>query len=112
MGKNAYLYEGQGGVSGGQKQRIMIARVIASKAKILIFDEATSAFDNIPQNKVSTALDKLKCTRIVIAHRLSIIKNCDKIIVLNEGSVAEEGRYKELMKKSKIFKDLVKRQTL
>lgn len=112
MGMNTYLYEGQSNISGGQKQRILIARAIASNPKVLIFDEATSALDNITQNKISTALDKLKCTRIVIAHRLSTIKHCNKIIVLNDGKVAEVGTYKELMKKSTIFKDLVKRQTI
>lgn len=71
MGMNTMISGGSGGISGGQKQRLMIARAIAPKPKILIFDEATSALDNITQKKVSESLDSLKCTRIVIAHRLS-----------------------------------------
>ena len=68
MGMQTLISEGQGGISGGQKQRLMIARAIAPKPKILIFDEATSALDNKTQRQVSDALDRLNCTRIVIAH--------------------------------------------
>ena len=71
MGMHTIISEGQGGISGGQRQRLMIARAVAPKPKILMFDEATSALDNITQKKVSEAIDQLKCTRIVIAHRLS-----------------------------------------
>ena len=71
MGMHTIISEGAGGISGGQKQRLMIARAVAPNPKILMFDEATSALDNITQKKVSEALDGLKCTRIVIAHRLS-----------------------------------------
>lgn len=70
MGMQAMISEGSGGISGGQKQRLMIARAIDSKPKILILDEATSALDNITQKKIADSLDTLKCTRIVIAHRL------------------------------------------
>ena len=97
-------------LSGGQKQRIMIARAVVSKPKILIFDEATSALDNITQRKVSDALDKMGCTRIVIAHRLSTIRHCDRILVLDNGSIAEEGSFEQLMAKGGIFAELVNRQ--
>ena len=79
MGMHTIISEGSGGVSGGQRQRLMIARAIAPKPKILMFDEATSALDNLTQKTVSDSLDKLKCTRIVIAHRLSTNRQCDRI---------------------------------
>ncbi len=112
MGMNTLISEGAGGVSGGQRQRLMIARAIAPKPKILMFDEATSALDNITQKKVSTALDDLKCTRIVIAHRLSTIKQCDRIIVLEDGKIIEDGNYTELLNNNGFFAELVARQRL
>ncbi|MBO4904739.1 MAG: ATP-binding cassette domain-containing protein [Lachnospiraceae bacterium] len=112
MGMYTFISEGQGGISGGQKQRLMIARAVAPRPKILIFDEATSALDNITQKKVSSALDSMKCTRIVIAHRLSTIKQCDRIIVLDGGSIVEDGTYDELLKNNGFFAQLVARQRL
>ncbi len=110
MGMNTLVSAGQGGISGGQKQRILIARAIVSKPKILIFDEATSALDNISQKQVSDALDKMGCTRIVIAHRLSTIRHCDRILVLDNGGIAEDGGYEQLIQKDGIFAELVRRQ--
>jgi NHLM bacteriocin system ABC transporter ATP-binding protein len=112
MGMNTIISEGQGGISGGQKQRLLIARAVASKPKILIFDEATSALDNITQKQIATALDDLKCTRIVIAHRLSTIKNCDRILVMDGGRIIEEGTYQQLIDKKGFFSELVERQQL
>lgn len=112
MGMNTIISEGQGGISGGQKQRLLIARAVASKPRILIFDEATSALDNITQKQIATALDDLKCTRIVIAHRLSTIKNCDRILVMDGGRIIEEGTYQELIDKKGFFSELVARQQL
>ncbi len=106
------ISEGSGGISGGQKQRLMIARAIAPKPKILMFDEATSALDNITQKIVSDSLDSMHCTRIVIAHRLSTIRSCDRIIVLNQGKIAEDGTYEELIDRNGFFADLVRRQQL
>ena len=112
MGMQTLISEGQGGISGGQKQRIMIARAIAPKPKILMFDEATSALDNKTQKQVSEALDAMGCTRIVIAHRLSTIRHCDRILVLDKGSIIEDGTYDELIEKGGFFADLVARQRL
>ena len=112
MGMNTIICEGQGGISGGQKQRLMIARAVAPKPKILMFDETTSALDNITQKKVSEAIDSLKCTRIVIAHRLSTIQHADRIIFLDGGKIVEEGTYEELLAKKGYFAKLVKRQRL
>lgn len=112
MGMFTLIAEGSGGISGGQKQRLMIARAVAPKPKILIFDEATSALDNITQKKVSEFLDQLKCTRLVVAHRLSTIRQCDRIIVLDKGHIVEDGTYDELMSQHGFFSELVARQQI
>lgn len=112
MGMHTFISDEQGGISGGQKQRLMIARAIAPKPRILLFDEATSALDNITQKQVSDSLSKLKCTRVVIAHRLSTVKNCDRILVLDNGRIAEEGKYDALIEKGGIFAELVERQRI
>ena len=112
MGMHTLLSEGGRGISGGQRQRLMIARAIVSKPKILLFDEATSALDNISQKKVSDSLEELKCTRIVIAHRISTIRECDRIIVLDKGQVVADGTYEELIAKNRFFAELVERQRL
>ncbi|MCL2078563.1 MAG: ATP-binding cassette domain-containing protein [Oscillospiraceae bacterium] len=112
MGMHTIITEGSGGVSGGQKQRLMIARAVAHKPKILIFDESTSALDNITQKHVTDSLAGLKCTRIVIAHRLSTIKDCDKIYVMESGKITEEGTFDELYEKKGYFHELVSRQMI
>lgn len=103
--------DGQG-VSGGQRQRILMARSFIRKPKILFLDEATSALDNISQHIITENLTKMDCTRITIAHRMSTIRQCSRIIVLNKGSVAEDGTYDELMAKGGLFADIIKRQML
>ena len=112
MGMHTIISEGSGGISGGQRQRLAIARAIAPKPKILMFDEATSALDNITQKMVSDSLENLECTRIVIAHRLSTIRACDRIIFLENGKIAEDGTYDELIAKNGLFAQLVERQRL
>ena len=112
MGMNTIISEGSGGISGGQRQRILIARALAAKPKILMFDEATWALDNVTQKIVSESLDSIKCTRIVIAHRLSTIKQCNRIIVLDKGKIAEDGTYDELIEKDGLFAELVSRQRI
>ena len=112
MDMNTLISEGQGGISGGQKQRLMIARAVAPKPKVLVFDEATSTLDNITQKKVSEALDRMNCTRIVIAHRLSTVRNCDRILVMDQGRIIEEGSYDQLIRKKGYFAELVDRQRL
>lgn len=110
MGLHTVLSEDCGTISGGQQQRILIARAIVGKPKILFFDEATSALDNVTQAMVCNSLEKLEATRLVIAHRLSTIINCDRIIVLDNGQIAEEGTYDELMKNKGLFYNLAHRQ--
>ena len=110
MGVQTIVNETAGTISGGQQQRILIARAIIRHPSILIFDEATSALDNITQAMVSESLDKMNITRIVVAHRLSTIKNCDRILVLKDGIVAEQGTYEQLMALKGLFYELASRQ--
>lgn len=110
MGLNTVLSESCDTISGGQRQRILIARALISKPKILFFDEATSALDNITQQTVCDTLEKIPATRLVIAHRLSTVKNCDRIIVMDKGKIAEQGSYSELMDKKGLFWQFAERQ--
>ncbi|MBQ6999493.1 MAG: NHLP bacteriocin export ABC transporter permease/ATPase subunit [Oscillospiraceae bacterium] len=111
MGLHTMLSENCNTISGGQQQRILIARAICGRPKILIFDEATSALDNMTQAAVSSSLDKMNVTRIVVAHRLSTIKNCDRILVMDGGTIVQEGNYESLMKdKNGLFYALASRQ--
>ena len=103
-------YVGERGVklSGGQKQRISIARVFLKNPPILILDEATSALDNESEKIVQESLERLAAGRTVltIAHRLTTIKNSDKILVLTDKGIEEEGTHKELIKKGGIYSHL------
>ena len=113
MGMHTIITEGGGGISGGQRQRLLIARAICGERNMLIFDEATSALDNLTQKHVADSLATLKgTTRIVVAHRLSTVQNCDRIFVLDGGRIAESGTYEELMEMNGVFTELVKRQQL
>ena len=101
-------------LSGGQKQRLSIARAVLKNPAILVLDEATSALDSESEKLVQEALINLmkNKTSIVIAHRLSTIQNADKIIVLDNGKIIEEGKHKELMSKKGTYNTLVKMQSL
>jgi ATP-binding cassette subfamily C protein len=98
-------------ISGGQKQRILIARAIAGNPDLLLMDEATSSLDNITQKYVCESLEKHHITRIVIAHRLSTVVNCDRIIVMDNGQIREQGTYEELMARKGVFYQLAVDQT-
>lgn len=87
------------GLSGGQKQRISIARAIAKNAPILIFDDSTSALDMETEHAIQKEIENLKdVTKIIIAHRISAVKNADEIIILDDGKIVERGTHNELMK--------------
>jgi ABC-type multidrug transport system fused ATPase/permease subunit len=100
-----------GGFSGGQRQRLLLARAFASKPDLMILDEATSALDNIAQSKVLESVYKEKCTVIMVAHRLSTVIDCDRIILLKDGHIAEEGKYDDLMALRGDFYELMRRQS-
>ena len=110
MQMHTVVNEGDTGFSGGQKQRLLIARALIASPSILLMDEATSALDTISQKRVAEHLDQLDCTRIIIAHRLSTVKRCSRIIVLDKGEIVEEGNYEELMKRQGLFFRLAQRQ--
>ncbi|HKI35482.1 MAG TPA: NHLP bacteriocin export ABC transporter permease/ATPase subunit [Gemmataceae bacterium] len=110
MGMHTVVSDGGGTLSGGQRQRLLIARAVVGKPRILLFDEATSALDNETQAKVSRSLERLKATRIVVAHRLSTIRNADRIYVLDAGRVVQQGKYQQLLDQGGLFAELAKRQ--
>jgi ABC-type bacteriocin/lantibiotic exporter with double-glycine peptidase domain len=110
MGMHTMLTEGSAALSGGQVQRMLIARAVVSKPRLLLFDEATSALDNRTQAIVTKSLSKLSVTRIAIAHRLSTVRDADRIYVLKDGRVIEAGSYDELMAKNGLFSELARRQ--
>ncbi len=112
MGVHTVLSESSGTISGGQRQRILIARAIINRPAVLIFDEATSALDNVTQAAVCESLERMNVTRIVVAHRLSTVRNCDRILVLDNGKIAEEGSYESLMAKNGLFRQFASRQTI
>ncbi len=92
------------GLSGGQKQRISIARALAKKHPILIMDDSTSALDMETERKIQETLSELKdTTKIIIAHRISAVKDADEIIILNEGRIAERGTHDELLLKKGLY---------
>ena len=99
-------------LSGGEKQRVAIARALLKNPKIFIFDEATSALDSKTEKSIEKSLKKLsnKNTTLVIAHRLSTIIDADKIIVLENGIIAEQGNHKELIKKNGLYAEMWMRQ--
>ena len=103
-------FVGEGGVmlSGGEKQRLAIARTLLKKSNIILFDEATSALDNVTQDKVQKAiygLDKDK-TILIIAHRLSTVNKCDRIVVVDDGNIVDIGTHKELYKRCSKYREL------
>ncbi|MBR3439753.1 MAG: ATP-binding cassette domain-containing protein, partial [Clostridia bacterium] len=97
-------------ISGGQLQRILIARAIVSSPKLLLFDEATSALDNTTQGIVSETLGNMDVTKIVVAHRLSTVIRCNRIIVMDKGRIVEDGTFEDLMNRKGEFYNLACRQ--
>ena len=93
------------GLSGGQKQRISIARALAKKTPILVLDDSTSALDMETEHQIQLALSQIEATKIIIAHRISAVKNADEILILDEGKIVERGTHETLMQKKGYYYD-------
>lgn len=112
-GYDTRLGERGSGLSGGERQRVSIARALIHNPRILILDEATSSVDTIAEREIQKALQALSLgrTTIAVAHRLSTLRNCDRILVFEEGQIREQGTHEELLTKDGIYKKLVEIQT-
>lgn len=110
MGYETYVAEGGSALSGGQRQRLALARALAHGPSILLLDEATSNLDVITEQKVAQNLQALSCTQIIIAHRLSTVRNADVILVLDEGTIVERGTHDELLKCNGYYARLIQQQ--
>src|SRR5436305_11532943 len=110
MGYETYVSEGGSALSGGQRQRLAIARAIAHKPALLLLDEATSHLDVATEQRVAEHLQTLACTQIIIAHRLSTIRNADVILVLDQGTIVEQGSHHELLQRGSYYARLMQQQ--
>lgn len=102
--------EAGGNLSGGQKQRIAIARVFLRNPKLLLLDEATSALDNTTEKQIQQQIEELRTaediTILAIAHRLTTLRKCDEIIVINHGKIEQRGSFDALLREPGIFGDM------
>ena len=112
MGMHTEVPEGGVGLSGGQRQRLLIARTLARKPRVLLFDEATSMLDNRTQDTIRTSLRGLASTRVLIAHRLSTVVDVDRLYVMQDGRIVETGRYEELMAQGGVLAEMARRQMI
>jgi ABC-type bacteriocin/lantibiotic exporter with double-glycine peptidase domain len=104
------LADGGASLSGGQRQRLALARALVTQPAILLLDEATSALDAIAETAIQRSLAQLRCTRIVVAHRLSTIRNADLILVMDEGRIVERGTHRELTAAGGVYAELIAQQ--
>ena len=112
-GLEGKVAENGNNLSGGQRQRLALARLILKSPEILIFDEATSALDNTNEVIIQKNLEKIFSdkTMISIAHRLTTLKNSDRILVFDRGKIVQEGKFNELASKKGLFKDFLERHS-
>ena len=113
-GYDTIVGENGANLSGGQKQRLEIARVILKDPQVILFDEATSALDKDNLTKINALMKELKKTKMVfvIAHRLGIMRECDKVFVLDEGKIIASGKHEDLIRTCDYYKDLFKRNRI
>ncbi|GHJ15911.1 NHLP family bacteriocin export ABC transporter peptidase/permease/ATPase [Micromonospora sp. AKA38] len=107
MGYRTFVGEAGNALSGGQRQRLALARALAGRPAVLLLDEATSHLDAETERRVDASLDALRCTRIIIAHRLSTVRTADQILVLDQGRVVERGNHTELLRQDGYYARLI-----
>jgi ABC-type multidrug transport system fused ATPase/permease subunit len=110
MGLDAMIGTDGCSLSGGQRQRLAIARALARRPKLLILDEATSSLDSATEEAVSSALSAMECTQIIVTHRLSTIRTCDQIMVIEDGRISAIGTHEELAIRNDFYATCVKLQ--
>lgn len=112
MGLHTFVDPENCTLSGGQRQRVLIARALIARPTILIFDEATSALDNVTQAKIMEGVNTLPCTKLIVAHRLSTLARCDRVLVMDRGAIVQEGRPEELIQVDGPLRRLMERQMI
>ncbi|WP_199036845.1 peptidase domain-containing ABC transporter [Glycomyces salinus] len=110
MAYDTVLGEGGSGLSGGQRQRLALARALVRRPRLLLLDEATSHLDAVTEQRVHTNLRTLDCTKVIIAHRLSTVRDADTILALDRGRIVESGTHDELVARGGVYAELIERQ--
>ena len=110
MGYNSILADGGASLSGGQRQRLALARALFRRPRVLLLDEATSALDTVTERRIYARLRRMRATRIVVAHRLSTVIDADRILVMDEGRLVEEGSHQDLLDLGGRYAELVPSQ--